>query len=284
MDSAIDIMATVRRAGGTDGSPPNRARSRSCSSNGRRAIGLCRPGRGTARRHLTVRPTQDLDFLTRPSAGDVRRVGEEFVAASHARSWSVEQVRDTQTFSRLLAHGPGRPTGRHRFDARALACCRHRRAAGRAAGSVAQPASGRAAALPHERRAARPRLDAAASPRVRSGSGQRDPAADRGRSGARGRRRCGVGGVSVLRRAERAPGAAGWWAGGVGDGRDRRDGDPADGRPRRRDHRHRPVHRRRGAFLDTRHRTGQTRRRCPSQLESHVLSRRFVESSLMVAC
>jgi len=95
MDSAIDIMATVRRAGGTDGSPPNRARSRSCSSNGRRAIGLCRPGRGTARWHLTVRPTQDLDFLTRPSAGDVRRVGEEFVAASHARSWSVEQVRDT---------------------------------------------------------------------------------------------------------------------------------------------------------------------------------------------
>src|SRR6478735_12793937 len=94
MDPAIDIMAAVRRAGGTDGSPPNRTRSRGCSSNGRRAIGLCRCRvAAPLAQHLTVRPTQDLDFLTRPGAGDVRRAGEEFVATSHARSWSVEQVR-----------------------------------------------------------------------------------------------------------------------------------------------------------------------------------------------
>jgi hypothetical protein len=58
--------------------------------------------------------------------------------------------------------------------------------------------------------------------------GRRDPAVGRGRSGARGRGRCGGGGVSVLRRAERAPGASGRWAGGVGDVRDRCAGDPAD--------------------------------------------------------
>ena len=56
--------------------------------------------------HLTMRPPQDLDFFTRPGAGDVRVAREAFVAAAHERSWSVEQVQDSQTFCRLLVHGP----------------------------------------------------------------------------------------------------------------------------------------------------------------------------------
>jgi hypothetical protein len=56
--------------------------------------------------HLTVRPTQDLDFFTRPGAGDVRRARDEFTAAAREREWSVEDVQDSETFCRLLLHGP----------------------------------------------------------------------------------------------------------------------------------------------------------------------------------
>lgn len=55
--------------------------------------------------HLTVRPTQDLDFFTRPGAGDVPRARDEFVAAATARGWTVEPVQEAETFSRLRVHG-----------------------------------------------------------------------------------------------------------------------------------------------------------------------------------
>lgn len=56
--------------------------------------------------HLTARPTQDLDFFTRPGGGEVGRARDEFVAAVQDRGWSVEQVQDSETFCRLLVHGP----------------------------------------------------------------------------------------------------------------------------------------------------------------------------------
>lgn len=55
---------------------------------------------------LTARPTQDLDFFTRPGAGDVRRARDEFTSAAGCRGWSVERVQDSETFCRLLVHGP----------------------------------------------------------------------------------------------------------------------------------------------------------------------------------
>jgi hypothetical protein len=55
--------------------------------------------------HLTARPTHDLDFFTRPGAGDVRRAREEFLHAAQDRGWSVEVVHDSATFCRLLVHG-----------------------------------------------------------------------------------------------------------------------------------------------------------------------------------
>lgn len=56
--------------------------------------------------HLTARPTQDLDFFTRPGAGDVRRARDEFVAAARERGWTADTVQEAETFCRLLVHGP----------------------------------------------------------------------------------------------------------------------------------------------------------------------------------
>jgi hypothetical protein len=56
--------------------------------------------------HLTTRPTQDLDFFTSPAAGDVRTARVEFVAAAQSRGWRVETVRQSESFCRLLIHGP----------------------------------------------------------------------------------------------------------------------------------------------------------------------------------
>ncbi len=55
---------------------------------------------------LTARPTQDLDFFTRPGAGDVRRARDELTSAACDCGWSVERVQDSETFCRLLVHGP----------------------------------------------------------------------------------------------------------------------------------------------------------------------------------
>ena len=54
---------------------------------------------------LGTRPTQDLDFFTRPGGGDVREARDAFVEAAKSRGWTVEIVRDAETFARLIVHG-----------------------------------------------------------------------------------------------------------------------------------------------------------------------------------
>lgn len=54
---------------------------------------------------FTTRPTQDLDFFTRPAAGDVRRACAEFVVLAESRGWTVETIHDGDTFCRRLIHG-----------------------------------------------------------------------------------------------------------------------------------------------------------------------------------
>lgn len=56
--------------------------------------------------HVTARPTHDLDFLTRHGGGDVGRARDKLVAAASMRGWTVDTVRDNDTFCRLLVHGP----------------------------------------------------------------------------------------------------------------------------------------------------------------------------------
>lgn len=55
---------------------------------------------------LTSRPTQDLDFFTRPDAGDVGLARDQFLAAAGERGWDVVRVQDAEKFCRLLVHGP----------------------------------------------------------------------------------------------------------------------------------------------------------------------------------
>ncbi|MCW2540009.1 MAG: hypothetical protein JWN95_1734 [Frankiales bacterium] len=55
---------------------------------------------------LTARPTQDLDFFTRPGAGDVGRARDQLFAAAARHGWDVDTVQDGGTFCRLLIHGP----------------------------------------------------------------------------------------------------------------------------------------------------------------------------------
>jgi hypothetical protein len=48
--------------------------------------GSCSPGGGALlAQGLAARPTQDLDFFTRPGAGDVRRARNAFIVASGHR-------------------------------------------------------------------------------------------------------------------------------------------------------------------------------------------------------
>lgn len=54
---------------------------------------------------LTARPTQDLDFFTRPGAGDVRHARDELVAAAEKCGWDVDSGRDGETYCRLVVHG-----------------------------------------------------------------------------------------------------------------------------------------------------------------------------------
>jgi len=55
---------------------------------------------------LTARPTQDLDFFTRPGGGDVGLARDQFLAAAGEHGWDVDRVQDGATFCRLLIHGP----------------------------------------------------------------------------------------------------------------------------------------------------------------------------------
>lgn len=52
------------------------------------------------------RPTQGLDFFTRPGGGGgVHAARDEFVQAASVRGWSVDVIRDTDTFVRIVVHG-----------------------------------------------------------------------------------------------------------------------------------------------------------------------------------
>jgi hypothetical protein len=53
---------------------------------------------------LTVRPTQDLDFFTRPGAGDVGSARDQVLVAAGGHGWDVDVVQDSDTFCRLLIH------------------------------------------------------------------------------------------------------------------------------------------------------------------------------------
>ena len=54
---------------------------------------------------LTTRPTQDLDFFTQPSVGSVTLARDEFEAAIRSHGWTVERIRNSETFCRLIVHG-----------------------------------------------------------------------------------------------------------------------------------------------------------------------------------
>lgn len=51
------------------------------------------------------RPTQDLDFFTRPGGGRVGEARDGFVRATAAAGWTVEIIRDSATFCRMIVHG-----------------------------------------------------------------------------------------------------------------------------------------------------------------------------------
>lgn len=61
-------------------------------------------GAALVAQHLTVRPTQDLDFLTTHGA-DVPVARDEFESAAMARGWAVIRIRDEPQFCRLQVHG-----------------------------------------------------------------------------------------------------------------------------------------------------------------------------------
>jgi hypothetical protein len=62
-------------------------------------------GAALAAQHLTTRPTQDLDFFTRPGRSDVPAARDAFETAATARGWSTRRIRDTTTFCRLVVSG-----------------------------------------------------------------------------------------------------------------------------------------------------------------------------------
>lgn len=56
--------------------------------------------------HLTTRPTQDLDFFTRTGVGNVPAAADALEGAATERGWTVERHTGTDTFCRLVIHGP----------------------------------------------------------------------------------------------------------------------------------------------------------------------------------
>jgi len=56
--------------------------------------------------HLIQRPTRDLDFFTRPGAGDVPAARDAVERAAPAHGWTVDRIQDSPTFCRMLVHGP----------------------------------------------------------------------------------------------------------------------------------------------------------------------------------
>jgi len=62
-------------------------------------------GAALVAQHLSERPTQDLDFFTR-QPGDVTLARDEFEALMARRGWVTERITDTESFCRLVIHGP----------------------------------------------------------------------------------------------------------------------------------------------------------------------------------
>jgi hypothetical protein len=62
-------------------------------------------GAALAAQNLTSRPTYDLDLFTRAGASSVPEARDAFEAAAHARGWTVERIRDADTFCRLVVRG-----------------------------------------------------------------------------------------------------------------------------------------------------------------------------------
>lgn len=62
-------------------------------------------GAALAAQHLTSRPTHDLDLFTRAGANSVPEARDAFEAAALDRGWTVERLRDAETFCRLVVHG-----------------------------------------------------------------------------------------------------------------------------------------------------------------------------------
>ncbi|MCO1657426.1 nucleotidyl transferase AbiEii/AbiGii toxin family protein [Pseudonocardia humida] len=58
-----------------------------------------------AAQQLTSRPTHDLDLFTRVGASSVPEARDAFEAAARDRGWTVERIRDADTFCRLIVHG-----------------------------------------------------------------------------------------------------------------------------------------------------------------------------------
>jgi len=62
-------------------------------------------GAALVAQHLTSRPTQDLDFFTRVGATSVPAARDALEAAILQRGWTIERIRDEETFCRLIVHG-----------------------------------------------------------------------------------------------------------------------------------------------------------------------------------
>lgn len=62
-------------------------------------------GAALAAQNLTSRPTHDLDLFTRAGASRVPEARDAFEAAARGRGWTVERIRDTETFCRFVVHG-----------------------------------------------------------------------------------------------------------------------------------------------------------------------------------
>lgn len=62
-------------------------------------------GAALAAQHLTTRPTQDLDLFTRAGRGTVAAARDAFEHAATERGWSIQRIRDSDTFCRLMVTG-----------------------------------------------------------------------------------------------------------------------------------------------------------------------------------
>jgi hypothetical protein len=62
-------------------------------------------GAALAAQCLTTRPIQDLDLFTRAGRGTVPAARDAFENVARERGWSVQRIRDADTFCRLLVSG-----------------------------------------------------------------------------------------------------------------------------------------------------------------------------------